>query len=198
MKKLTVFLMTIVFLAFMGLSVSATTDEPKPVDGTDPVLTDPVETPVDGGEVINPCGENVEVCIFSSGEGTVTEVKVCSVDEKGNEFCESVPVVLDGTDPEAVDGEVPADWENAEPIDNTIDETPVDCIKDPTVCQRTDDDIKTLAPEDGKYEDGIYYMTGAKDLTNGQDTGMVTVSVVASTLGLIILGVAANRKFKKN
>jgi len=185
MKKLTVFLMTIVFLAFMGLSVSATTDEPKPVDGTDPVLTDPIDTPVDGGEVINPCGENVEVCIFSSGEstgeGTVTEVKVCSVDEKGNEFCESVPVVLDGTDPEAVDGEVPPD-----------------CVTDPTVCQRTDDGIYTMAPEDGKYEDGIYYMTGAKDLTDGQDTSMVTISVVASTLGLIILGVAANRKFKKN
>lgn len=186
MKKLTVFLMTIVFLAFMGLSVSATTDEPKPVDGTDPVLVDPIETPVDGGEVINPCGENVEVCIFSTGEGvseegTVTEVKVCTIDENGVEFCEAVPVVTDGTDPEVVDGEVPAD-----------------CEKDPTVCQRTDDEVQTLAPEDGKYEDGIYYMTGAKDLTNGQDTSMVTISVVASTLGLIILGVAANRKFKKN
>ena len=193
MKKLTVFLMTIVFLAFMGLSVSATSDDPKPVDGTDPVLVDPIETPVDGGEVINPCGENIEVCIFTSGdgvseEGTPVEVKVCTVDENGDEACEIM--ITDGT--------LPPDWENAEPIDNTIDETPVDCVKDPTVCQRSDDDIKTLAPEDGKYEDGIYYMTGAKDLTEGQDTGMVTVSVVASTLGLIILGVAANRKFKKN
>lgn len=183
MKKLTVFLMSIVFLAFMGLSVSATSDDPKPVEGTDPVVTEPVD-----GEVINPCGENVEVCAFSGTEtGTVTEVKVCIVDEKGNEVCEIV--ITDTTAP---------DWENAEPIDNTIDETPVDCEKDPTVCQRTDDDIVTMAPTDGVYEDGIYYMTGDKSESVKQDTSMVTVSVVASTLGLIILGIAANRKLKKN
>lgn len=166
-------------MAFMGLSVSATSDEPKP---TDPILVDPA--PVDG-EVVNPCPEGVEVCAFS-GEQTTTEVKVCTVDEKGNEVCEIV--LTDGT---------PIDYENALPIDNTIDgELPPDCVADPTVCQRTDDDIKTLAPADGEYEDGIYYMTGAKD--TAQDTSMVTVSVVASTIGLIALGFAANRKFRKN
>jgi hypothetical protein len=177
--------MMIVFMAFMGLNVLATSDEPAPIDPIlvdpvpeDPILVDPIEPKPVEGEVINPCGENIEVCIFSSGEGTVTEVKVCSKDENGVEVCTLETVVTDGTVPEVVDGEVPPD-----------------CEKDPTICQRTDEDIKTLAPTDGEYEDGIYYMTGAKDTA---DTGMVTVSVVASTLGLIVLGFAANRKFKKN
>jgi len=186
MRKLSVFLMMIVFMAFMGLNVLATSDEPKPIDPIlvdpvpeDPILVDPIEPKPVEGEVVNPCGENIEVCIFSSGEGTVTEVKVCSIDENGVESCTLETVVTDGSEPGVVDGEVPAD-----------------CEKDPTVCQRIDEDIKTLMPTDGEYEDGIYYMTGAKD--NTADTGMVTVSVVASTLGLIVLGFAANRKFKKN
>lgn len=188
MKKLTIFLMTIVFLAFMGLSVSATTDEPKPVDGSDPVLVDPVDTPEDGGTVINPCGENVEVCIFSSGEGsaeegTVEEVKVCTVDSDGVESCEAV--LVDGKEEGTV-------------VDNEGGEVAPDCEKDPTICQRVEEEVNTLAPTDGKYEDGIYYMTGDKDASATKDTSMVTISVVASTLGLILLGIAVNRKLKKN
>ncbi len=186
MKKITVFLMMIVFMAFMGLNVLATSDEPTTIDPIlvdplpeDPILVDPIEPKPVEGEVINPCGENIEVCIFSSGEGTVTEVKVCSIDSDGVEVCTLETVVTDGTVPEVVDGEVPAD-----------------CEKDPTVCQRIDEDIKTLVPTDGEYEDGIYYMTGAQNTP--KDSGMVTVTVVASTLGLIALGVALNRKLKKN
>jgi hypothetical protein len=183
MKKLTVFIMTIVFLAFMGLGVSATSDEPKPVDGTDPILTDPSAQPADG-TVINPCGENVEVCIFSSGEGTATDGKVCSIDSKGVESCEAVTV--GAPDEGVVNG-------------SEGGEVAPDCQKDPTVCQRADDGvIYTMAPADGKYEDGIYYMNGDKDTGVAKDTTMVTISVVASTLGLILLGIAANRKFKKN
>jgi len=193
MKKLSVFLMMIVFMAFMGLNVLATSDEPAPIDPIlvdpvpeDPILVDPIEPKPVEGEVVNPCGENIEVCIFSSGEGTVTEVKVCSIDSDGVEVCTLETVVTDGTEPGVVDGTEPG----------VVDgEVPADCEKDPTVCQRIDEDIKTLMPTDGEYEDGIYYMTGAKD---NADTGMVTVSVVASTLGLIVLGFAANRKFKKN
>lgn len=188
MKKLTIFLMTIVFLAFMGLSVSATTDEPKPVDGSDPVLVDPVDTPEDDGTIINPCGENVEVCIFSSGEGsaeegTVEEVKVCSIDSNGVESCEAVVV---------------GETEEGVVVGNEGGEIAPDCEKDPTICQRTDDVIYTMAPTDGKYEDGIYYMTGDKDASANKDTSMVTISVIASTLGLILLGIAVNRKLKKN
>jgi len=57
--------------------------------------------------------------------------------------------------------------------------------------------VSAVAPTDGKYEDGIYYMTGNHD-TEKKDTGLVTIAVVASTLGLIIIGIAVNRKFKKN
>jgi len=190
MKKLNVFLMSIVFLAFMGLSVSANSDEPTTVDGGLPTVTDPSVPPVEG-EIVNPCGENVEVCIFSTGEGVSEgsvgsgeEVKVCTLDEKGNESCVIEVVPIDG-----------------QPIDNTIDETPVDCEKDPTVCQRLNDGkdiIYTMAPTDGVYEDGIYYMTGAKDVDDQKNKDMVTVSVIASSLGLILLGVAVNRKIKKN
>jgi hypothetical protein len=195
MKKLNVFLMSIVFLAFMGLSVSANSDEPKSGDSELPTVTDPSVPPVEG-EVINPCGENIEVCIFTTGEGVSEgsvgsgeEVKVCTVDEQGNESCVVEIVPIDG-----------------QPIDKTIDdqpvdETPVDCEKDPTVCQRLNDGkdvIYTMAPTDGVYEDGIYYMTGTKDLDDQQNKDMVTVSVVASSLGLILLGVAVNRKIKKN
>jgi len=189
MRKITVFLMSIVFMAFMGLTVFATSDEPKPVDGTTPIVTDPIEIapvdplPIDGGEVL-PCPKDAEVCAMTTGEtgtGVVTEVKVCSIDEKGNEICTLETVVIDGTEPGTVDGEVPAD-----------------CVTDPTVCQRTDV-IYTMAPADGKYEDGIYYMTGSKDLSaTAGNTDMVTVSVVASTLGLIALGVAANKKLRKH
>jgi hypothetical protein len=184
MKKITVLLMSLVFIAFMGLSVSANSDEVKPEDPTvvDPTPVEPdVVDPIvidDEGEVTNPCGENIEVCIFTTGEGvdegsvgTGEEVKVCTIDENGTESCVSEIVLPDG-----------------KPIDNTVDETPVDCEKDPTICQRTND---------GGYEDGIYTLTGAKDLA-AQDNSMVTVSVVASTLGLIIVGLAFNRKLKKN
>lgn len=57
--------------------------------------------------------------------------------------------------------------------------------------------VSAVAPADGKYEDGIYYMNGNRD-TEKKDTGLVTVAVVASTLGLIIIGIAVNRRFKKN
>ncbi len=146
----------------MGLGVSATSDEPKPVDGTDPILTDPSAQPADG-TVINPCGENVEVCIFSSGEGTATEGKVCSIDSKGVESCEAVTVG-------APDEGVVTGSEGGE--------VAPDCQKDPTVCQRADDGvIYTMAPADGKYEDGIYYMNGDKDTGVAKDTTMVTISV---------------------
>lgn len=56
--------------------------------------------------------------------------------------------------------------------------------------------VHAVAPADGVYEDGIYYMTGGPKAP--QDTSMVTVSVIGSTLGLIILGFAVNRKIKKN
>jgi hypothetical protein len=188
MKKITVLLMSLVFVAFMGLSVSANSDEPKPVEpgGVDTTPVDPIVI-VDDGEGTNPCGENIEVCIFTTGEGvdegsvgTGEEVKVCSIDENGVESCVIEVVPLDG-----------------EPIDNTIDETPVDCEKDPTICQRTDDEIETLMPTDGKYEDGIYYMTGEKDLST-TDNGMTTLAVLGSTLGLIIVGLAINLKLRKN
>ncbi len=55
--------------------------------------------------------------------------------------------------------------------------------------------VNAMAPQDGVYEDGIYYMNGPKA---PQDTAMVTVSVISSTLGLIVLGFALNRKIKKN
>jgi len=193
MKKITVLLMSLMFIAFMGLSVSATSDEPTPLDPIlvdpkpeEPIVVDPIIV-IDDGEVVNPCGENIEVCIFTTGEGvsegsvgTGEEVKVCSIDENGAESCVIEVVPLDG-----------------QPIDNTIDETPVDCEKDPTICQRTDDGIETLMPTDGKYEDGIYYMTGDKNL-DAKDKSMATVAVVGSTLGLIIVGLAINRKLRKN
>ncbi len=183
MKKITVVLMSIVFIAFMGLSVSANSDEPKPVDGTLPTVTDP-STPPDGGEIVNPCGEGIEVCIFSGSEGTSGEISVCSTDEQGKEICEVIV-----NDPKL---------ENAQPVDQVIDEVPADCEKDPTVCQRTDGEIKTLAPTDGHYEDGVYYMTGTKDKDAQKNKDMVTVTVIASSLGLILLGLAINRKIKKN
>jgi hypothetical protein len=190
MKKITVLLMSLVFVAFMGLSVSANSDETTSVDPSlvDPTPVEPIEVDpiivIDDGAVINPCGENIEVCIASSGfsegsEGTGEEVKVCSIDENGVESCVIEIVPLDG-----------------QPIDNTIDETPVDCEKDPTICQRTDDGIETLMPTDGKYEDGIYYMTGDKNLD--KDNGMATVAVLGSTLGLIVVGLAINLKLRKN
>lgn len=55
--------------------------------------------------------------------------------------------------------------------------------------------VNAVAPADGVYEDGIYYMTGPKA---PKDTGMITVSVIGSTLGLIIVGFAVSRKMKKN
>jgi hypothetical protein len=166
MKKLTVLLMSLVFIAFMGLSVSATSDEPTPVD---PTVT------VDDGTVVNPCGENPEICMTTTGVdegsvGTGEEVKVCTVDKDGVETCVIEVALPDGT-----------------PVDNTIDETPVDCEKDPTICQRTDDGIN---------EEGIYTLTGAKDLAD-KGKSMVTVSVLASTLGLIIVSLALNRKLNK-
>ena len=166
MKKLTVLLMSFVFIAFMGLSVSATSDEPTPVD---PTVT------VDDGTVVNPCGENPEICMTTTGVdegsvGTGEEVKVCTVDKDGVETCVIEVVLPDGT-----------------PVDNTIDETPVDCEKDPTICQRTDDGIN---------EEGIYTLTGAKDLAD-KGKSMVTVSVLASTLGLIIVSLVLNRKLNK-
>jgi hypothetical protein len=179
MKKITVLLMSLMFIAFMGLSVSATSDETKTDEPTlvDSNPTDPIVI-ADDGEFTNPCGENVEVCIATTGEGVEEgsvgsgeEVKVCSVDKDGIETCIIEVALPDGT-----------------PVDNTIDETPVDCEKDPTVCQRTND---------GELEDGIYTLTGAKDLVE-KDNSMVTVSVVASTLGLIVVGLAINRKLKKN
>jgi hypothetical protein len=189
MRKLSVFGMTIVFLAFMGMSVSAVSDEVKPVDGSDTVVNDETTPEVDGEDVTNPCGGDIEVCIFSEGSGEeVTEVKVCTIDEKGNESCESVPV----------EEEKDSNIVDVKPIDDNVDEIPVDCKVDPTICQRDSNDQDNVAPVDGEYEEGIYYLTGAKDLNQIQDTGMVTVSVIGSTLGLIILGFALNRKIKKN
>jgi len=184
MRKITVVLMSFVFMAFMGLSVSANADQPKPVE---PAVVDPTVTSNDG-QVVNPCGENVEVCIATTGEGvsegsegTGEEIKVCSVDKEGTETCTVEVLPPDG-----------------QPVENTVDGQPVDCQKDITVCERTTDGIVTLAPTDGKYEDGIYYMTGDRDLDSKTDTSMVTISVAASSLGLIILGLSINRKIKKN
>jgi hypothetical protein len=193
MKKITVLLMSLVLIAFMGLSVSATSNEPTPIDPIlvdpkpeEPIVVDPIIV-IDDGEVINPCGENIEVCIATTGEGfsegtvgTDEEVKICTINENGEESCDIEAIHL---------GE--------KPLDNMTDETPVDCEKDPTVCQRTEDGIETLMPTDGKYEDGIYYMTGTNDLDT-QDKSMTTIAVIGSTLGLIVVGLAINLKLRKN